>query len=107
MNQFNPHDHGIYRRLLLEDGSIDSIAWNRAAEEGAHVGTCRECGFHTVANPTYQAGSITWYSGYCTNAQGCGKEFAAPNGGALKRTSRRQEMPAGFWDARMKALGAS
>lgn len=93
MEQFDPTKHGIYRRLLADDGELDSRAWNRAAEGGEHVGTCRGCGSYLLARPTHQAGPITWYTAVCA-PPGCGKEIAAPGARYLRRSSRRSQMPA-------------
>jgi hypothetical protein len=98
--QFDPTQHGIYRRLLADDG-LHHSAWNRAVELGEHVGTCRWCGGYLLGDPTHQAGQITWLGGHCTNPQ-CGREFATPNGAALRRSSRHDEMPAGWWLLRAK-----
>ena len=105
MNPFDPREHGIYKSFLDQDGTITTTAWNRAVEGGEHVGTCRECGFYMLARPTTQQGRITWYWAYCTNAAGCGKEIGAPNGEALRRSSRHDEMPDGYWAARLKEMG--
>lgn len=99
---FNPAEHGLYRRLRNDDGSINTVAWNRAAECGEHVGTCRHCGSYLLADPTHQNAGITWYGGRCTNLGGCGRDFAAPNGEVLRRSARHSEMPAGWWALRTK-----
>jgi hypothetical protein len=104
VKQFDPFDHGIYKRFLDEDGNILSTAWNRAVEGGEHVATCRNCGFHMLAVPTTTNGRITWYGARCVNVDQCGKEIGAPNGEALRRSSRWGEMPEGYWANRLKAL---
>lgn len=95
---------GLYPRFLNADGTIVTWAWNRAAELGEHLGTCRDCGGYLKADPTTQSGRINWYSGYCTN---CNKQLAAPNGEYLRRSSRWGQMPQGFWDAREKRLNGT
>ena len=102
MEQFDPTKHGLYRRFLNDDGDLRSTTWNAAVEGGEHVGTCRRCGFYLLGRPTHQAGPIVWYGAYCTNP-GCGWEMAAPNGEILRRSSRHNEMPSGFWADRVAA----
>lgn len=106
MEQFDPSKHGLYRRFLKDDGSLNTPSWNRAADGGEHVGTCRECGFYLLGSPTQQDGRITWYSAYCTNPA-CGKETAAPNAEYLRRTSRHSHMPEGYWAQRISGKEAA
>lgn len=100
---FDPTQHGIYRRLRNDNGTINTTAWNRAVEGGEHVGSCRHCGGYLLGDPTHQSGQITWYGGHCTNLQ-CGRDFGAPNGEALRRSGRHSEMPGGWWENRLKAM---
>lgn len=102
MEQFDPNRHGLYPRFLNADGSIVTGAWNAAAEAGQFIGSCRVCGAHCKARPTTTEGRVHWYSGYCTRKE-CGREFAAPNGGYLRRSGRWGHMPEGFWDHRTTA----
>ncbi len=96
---FDPARHGIYRHFRLDDDTIHGPAWNRAVELGEHVGSCRWCGGYLKADPTHQAGQVTWLGGHCT---GCGRDFAAPNKVFLRRSGRHDEMPAGWFEGRYK-----
>lgn len=97
MDQIDATQHGLFRRLLNDDGTIHTRGWNYAAENHEHVGTCRWCGGYLKPAPTHQAGQITWYTADCV---GCGGTIAAPNGEFLRRSGRHDEMPRGFWENR-------
>ena len=97
--KFDPFEHGVYRRFIDSGGYLNTIAWNRAAENGEHVGTCRMCGYYMLAEPTHQAGRMYWYGAYCTNHR-CGRTIASPQAEVLRRSSRHGEMPEGYWAKR-------
>lgn len=94
---------GISTRLVDNQDFIHSVEWNRLAERGAIVGTCRRpnCGGLMKGLPTHEEGKIIWYGTECLN---CGAQMAAPNGRVLIRSSRRTEMPSGVWDRRIDLL---
>ncbi len=97
MNKFDPLAHGLFRLYIDPSGlAINTSAWGRAHASGEFVGTCRICGGHLVAQPSYTAGAINWYSARCVEAD-CHHEVAMPNGAILRRSSQHSEMPAGFW----------
>lgn len=96
-NQIDPLDHGVFKRLLNDDGTIHTRGWNYAVENRQHVGTCRWCGGYLKPAPTTVAGQITWYSADCIS---CGGVIAAPNGEFLRRSARHDEMPKGYWENR-------
>lgn len=95
--------HGLSHRLIDNQDFIHSGEWNRLAERGGIVGTCRrpKCGGLMKGLPTHQEGKLTWYSAECLN---CGAEIAAPDGKTLQRSTRRDEMPSGAWDRRIDIL---
>lgn len=102
---FNPLDHGLYERFLVGkrgDGDLmlNTAAWGRAVASGEHVGSCRRCGNDLVALPTNEHNKVTWYTGRCLE---CGWEFASPGGEVLRRSSRHDEMPQGYWEKRSRA----
>ena len=101
MKDFDPREHGIYPRFLRDDGTIVTVMWNAAVAAGTYLGSCRRCGFYMKGLPTHEDNKITWYCAQCTNPQ-CGKEIGTPNAQYLRRSSRRHEMPEGFWDKRPK-----
>jgi hypothetical protein len=101
--QFDPLDHGIGRSLVDNTGMyLNTAAWNRAAGGTEFVGTCRVCGDHMVAEPTVTTGRTDWYVARCINAE-CHHEVASPDGRILRRSTRRDEMPQGFWEKRTGA----
>lgn len=95
--------HGLSHRLVDNQDFIHSGEWNRLAERGGVVGTCRrpKCAGPMKALPTHQAGKLTWFGAECLN---CGADIASPDGKVLQRSARRDEMPSGFWDHRMNIL---
>lgn len=102
---FDPLQHGIGRSLLDPSGMwLNTSAWNRAANGGEFVGSCRVCGDHMVAEPTRTEGKIHWYTARCIGAD-CHHDVAMPDGRILRRSARHDEMPQGFWDKRTGALG--
>lgn len=94
---------GVLRRLVDGDGFIMGPAWNREAEPGNVVGSCRQpnCGGVMVGVPTHIAGAITWYGARCLD---CGSEIASPSGRTLPGSARHWEMPEGAWVKRQQFL---
>lgn len=53
---------------------IDDQAWTDAYNNGALVGTCRECGQYLRPGVPYRIGPVKWYPATCA---GCHYETAA------------------------------
>lgn len=101
--RFDPVEHHLFPRYVHHD-EIDTGAWNRARAERAFVGTCRVCGGHLAPLPSDPSGGgsqVEWTEAACIL---CHKEYASPNGRTLRRSSRRGEMPPGWWEHRETAL---
>lgn len=100
--RFNALEHVLFPRYVHDD-QVDSGQWNRARAERTFVGTCRVCGGHLapMESSTERESHIEWSEAACIL---CGKEYAAPWGKTLRRSSRHTEMPHGWWEWRMTAL---
>jgi hypothetical protein len=95
---------GLSRGVVGSDDTlVTKMRWSELAKINAVVGTCRECqgALHALVAGEHDAqgedGQITWYDAKC---QRCGKEYAAPNGRVLRRSSLNNEMPSGWLDQR-------
>lgn len=107
---FDPLKAGLFDRYITGDMWIDHARWLRAVAEHSVIGECRACGAHLrPVGPPEDHGGITWYEAMCTS---CQKVYAAPatiskrqDGGRVMRvSSRRSEMPSGWWNRRARAL---
>lgn len=94
---------GLSKRYVDGQDFINEPAWHRANNRRELVGACRQpkCGGLLQPQDTHESNGITWYSAACLN---CGHEVVSPNGRVLRRSSRRHEMPDGWWDRRMNTL---
>jgi len=99
--RFNALDHGLWERF--KDGDrINHGAWLRARAEGAHVGTCRICGDYLIpAAPYEHTDGRVDNEAHC---RACTATVNAPGGRILRRSSRLDEMPSGWWENRLKGL---
>lgn len=108
--RFDALNFGLYGRYMVPShgmgggAMINTREWNLAVQSGEMVGDCRFCGNNMRPWPTEIAGQITWYTAQCVFSQ-CGRVIAAPNGEMLRRSSRHDEMPSGFWNGRAKQRG--
>lgn len=94
---------GIFHRFVDPDGTIIGPDWYRAWEAKDIVGRCRHAGCDglLVAQPNHQQERHTWYGAECLS---CGHEVAARDGHTYRRSTRRTEMPAGMFEARLAIL---
>lgn len=99
--KINALDNGLWRRVIVDD-EIDVPAWNRLRAERGLVGTCRLCGGHLSPISVERYAGVDWYEAICLL---CGKEIVAPDGRTLRRSGRHSEMPPGWWEQRVRALG--
>lgn len=84
---------GIWRRYLLDDGTINHAAWLRAHAEGALVGSCRMCANgHLAPRQPHDRGEDRGYD-YEASCVDCHHTYAAPGGRTLARSSRTGERP--------------
>lgn len=96
--KFDPLEHGLNRSMLDNTGMyLNTAAWDRSV--GEFVGTCRVCGDNLVAEEKRTEGKVTWRIARCINAK-CKHEYASPEARILRRSSRHDEMPTGFWAKR-------
>lgn len=111
MTQFNLLEHGLFPGLITGGNSptpsLVNLHWRRAVEAATSVGTCREdgCGGELIPlRPRERDGPIAWYEAECST---CGHTVAAPAGRVLRRSSRHDEMPSGWWTDRITAIRES
>jgi hypothetical protein len=97
---------GLSARFVDNQGIIIAPAWHRAVEGKELVGSCRAtgCDGHLVPDETQTSGRLTFYTAHCI---ACGVTVVAPNGKTLPRSTRRDEMPDGAWEIRMKNMNAA
>lgn len=100
---FDPLEHGLYRRFLNDarcncgdkanpgHSHIEHGQWLRAIAEGAHVGTCRQCGDYLIPQrPEQISQTRTDYEASCRNEE-CRWVCNAPSGRYLRGSSRLHE----------------
>ena len=115
-SKFDALEHGLWARFTDGD-HINHGAWLRARAEGAHVGTCRRCGEYLIALEPYEhTNGRVDYEAHCRReivatmvagkrtVTGCEWTFNAPGGRILRRSSRHDEMPDGYWESRLRGL---
>lgn len=94
----------IAGKWLAVDG-LDAGRFRRALATGEVIGTCRvswcEGWMIAIPEPDKAATPIEWFTARCAE---CGAEVAAPGGRMLRRSSRWDEAPDGYWSRRLKAL---
>lgn len=108
-NVWRPEDHGLWRKYKLGEGPqsyyLDELALNRARATGDPIGTCRNCGGDLVVIQSWPAEtsgtSVRWIEWECVS---CGKQYAAPDGKYLQRSSAHSRQTAGWMGRRFTAL---
>jgi len=94
---------GVSSRFIDSMGFLVEATWNEAVQRKQPIGTCRkpDCGGQIMPRKTYEEGKVVWFDADCNN---CGVAIAAPGGRVLRRSSRRDEQPIGWWDQRDQQL---
>ena len=113
---FDALEHGLWARFTDGD-RINHGAWLRVRAEGGFVGTCRRCGDYLVPLAPYEhTDDRVDYEAHCRReivatmvggkrqVEGCEWTLSAPGGRMLRRSSRHDEMPTGWWENRLKGL---
>jgi hypothetical protein len=96
-------ERGLSPRYVTAAGAIIDDMWRQAIVMRGIVGQCRRCDGAMLAVECPPAGDHAWYTAVCA---ACGGEvaLAVTPGVALRRSSRRDEMPSGAWQARLDLM---
>lgn len=94
---------GIAPRFVDAMDYIIESTWEDAAKRKQPVGGCRHgaCGGLLMPRHMYEVGKVQWFDADCDN---CGSTVSSPGGRVLRRSTRRDEMPPGWWDKRMENI---
>lgn len=98
---------GLYRRFLDGNGLVDQGTWSRARASKEVVGMCRRrrCDGLMVATPSeHDSSGRQWFTMQCLSC--AGEAAVRADKPPLQRSSRREEMPPGFWARREAFLKA-
>jgi hypothetical protein len=82
-----PGRPGLWRRVLLPDGTVHASAWRDCITNLHHVGTCKACGTGRLKPlKPYKTGSTEWFPAVCVD---CSNEVSAHGPRPAEKKTRR------------------
>lgn len=91
--------NGLQDRFFMSGGSVVEKVWHEAVRRREVVGHCRQCD-----GAMFGVEDDRWMEARCGD---CGHSVALSlrtGGWVLRKSSRRSEMPPGFWEQRRQSM---